>query len=365
MDVDMEGRAADLLDRLLDCGLATGVAEGDLSSDTGSPAVRSMSNELVSGLQTIAKVAAPADQQQFQAGLAAVKRCAASAGDAEKGRLTAALARVAKAVDPDTTQQDRLGVLEVLTGHLQAGRLLLAAERGLPAEAPAREAAEEPMAVNAGSDAAAMEGLSGDAAEMSAQIQALALALHLDNSIKGAAAMLKSINAQLDSLLPQLPPGFFQPILPEGSLSQPQVDSLGEINEALRAEYSLRRRMLIERAKVTLQSFMWAERLKERGTGNSAKQAAAAGEAKMALEPEVDVAAVFLARQSDLVPITSKATSGDKGQFEASVKSVIMGAVPDRGGRTTEGRAAKGGDMPDWKPRTVGQGEGSTVLCGA
>ena len=48
-----------------------------------------------------------------------------------------------------------------------------------------------------------------------------------------------------------------------------------------------------------LQSFMWAERLKERGTGNSARQAAAAGEAKMALEPDVDVAAVFLARQSE------------------------------------------------------------------
>lgn len=74
-----------------------------------------------------------------------------------------------------------------------------------------------------------MEGLSGDAAEMSAQIQALALALHLDNSIKGAAAMLKSINAQLDSLLPQLPPGFFQPILPEGSLSQPQVRHAGRV----------------------------------------------------------------------------------------------------------------------------------------
>ena len=41
----------------------------------------------------------------------------------------------------------RLGVLEVLTGQLQAGRLLLAAERGLPTEAPAKEAAEEPMAV--------------------------------------------------------------------------------------------------------------------------------------------------------------------------------------------------------------------------
>ncbi len=98
---------------------------------------------------------------------------------------------------------------------------------------------------DAGSDAAAMEGLSGDAAEMSAQIQALALALHLDNSIKGAAAMLKSINAQLDSLLPQLPPGFFQPILPEGSLSQPQVRSAGVALAALLQEQlpaALRRR---------------------------------------------------------------------------------------------------------------------------
>ena len=46
----------------------------------------------------------------LQAGLAAVKRSSASARDAEKGRLTAALARVAKAVDPDTTQQDRWGL---------------------------------------------------------------------------------------------------------------------------------------------------------------------------------------------------------------------------------------------------------------
>ena len=51
---------------MVPCRLATGVAEGDLSGDTGSPAVRSMCNELVSGLQTVAKVAPPADQQQFQ-----------------------------------------------------------------------------------------------------------------------------------------------------------------------------------------------------------------------------------------------------------------------------------------------------------
>jgi hypothetical protein len=35
------------------------------------------------------------------------------------------------------------------------------------------------------------------------------------------------------------------------------------VDEVLKAEYSLRRRMLIERVKVTLQSFMWSPRLKE------------------------------------------------------------------------------------------------------
>ena len=68
----------------------------------------------------------PVVPSTLQAGLAAVKRCAASAGDAEKGRLTAALARVAKAVDPDTTQQDRWGLpawVQVLKGIYALCRL--------------------------------------------------------------------------------------------------------------------------------------------------------------------------------------------------------------------------------------------------
>ena len=40
------------------------------------------------------------------------------------------------------------------------------------------------------------------------------------------------------------------------------------------------------------------------------------------------------------MPVASKATSGDKGKFETSVKGFMIGAVPDRGGRPTEGRAA-------------------------
>ena len=54
------------------------------------------------------------------------------------------------------------------------------------------------------------------------------------------------------------------------------------------------------------------------------------------------------------MPLASKATSGDKGKFEASVKGFMIGAVPDRGGRPTEGRAAQAAaNMPQWKPRSA------------
>lgn len=63
---------------------------------------------------------------------------------------------------------------------------------------------------------------------------------------------------------------------------------------------------------------------------------------------------------ADLVPVSAKATSGDKGKFEASVKSVLIGKVPDRGGRPFEGRAAAAAaSMPAWAPR---QSDGTSML---
>lgn len=45
-----------------------------------------------------------------------------------------------------------------------------------------------------------------------------------------------------------------------------QLAQLGEVDAALRAEYSLRRRMLIERVNVTLQSFLWSPRLEQKAS---------------------------------------------------------------------------------------------------
>ena len=77
-----------------------------------------------------------------------------------------------------------------------------------------------------------------------------------------------------------------------------QTGALKEIDSALRGEYTVRRRMLIERAKVTLQSFMWAEKIQNSAELKQAAQAAAQqGEALMHNQPAVTLDDVFRAKQ--------------------------------------------------------------------
>lgn len=85
---------------------------------------------------------------------------------------------------------------------------------------------------------------------------------------------------------------------PHMSLAVVQTSALEEIDSALKQEYTVRRRMLIERAKVTLQSFMWADKLQMSQELKQAAQAAAQhGEALMHNEPTVSWEDVFRAKQ--------------------------------------------------------------------
>lgn len=62
--------------------------------------------------------------------------------------------------------------------------------------------------------------------------------------------------------------------------------------------------------QVTLQSFLWSKRLKERGTEAEAAAAVARGEAAMTAEPAISVDDIFTFRQgefkcSDVIPNSS------------------------------------------------------------
>ena len=57
----------------------------------------------------------------------------------------------------------------------------------------------------------------------------------------------------------------------------------------------------------------------------------------------------------DVAAVTGKVSSGMPGKTQATVKLLLIGEVPDRGGRPTEGRSSVGAaSMPAWAPRTSG-----------
>ena len=68
-----------------------------------------------------------------------------------------------------------------------------------------------------------MQGVGGDAAEISGLILDLAQNLKVQEDRESAATCLEAVHAQLDQLLPQLPPGFFEPLISKESLSEHQV----------------------------------------------------------------------------------------------------------------------------------------------
>ncbi len=268
---------------------------------------------------------------------------AANTDAAARLRLDSALGELVRAIDGgDSHTMSRLDAVEDLVGAAQAVAMARLAPAAAGDTAEAAEAAE-------------MEVDDPTTLALSTALQNFAQTVGVDpreypSAVEAAAAVEVAVQA----LVERLPPAFFEPVVPPGSLSDAQEAQLGEVATALHAETALRRRMLIERVKVTLKSFMWSPRLGEGAERAAAEAAMEAGLAEMAPEPHVTLEDVFTANLGDLMGITERATSsGSGGGAKARVKEVLIGAVPDRGGRT-EGRRKV--DMPEWSERKVTAG---------
>ncbi|KAL4419219.1 hypothetical protein ABPG77_010661 [Micractinium sp. CCAP 211/92] len=352
--MDAETRAGDLLDRLQDCGLGDGMNEDDLLGGAVREPLRSCCIKLAGRLWALCLRVGLGEPKPLQAAITNVRYSANTEGTAADGRLDSALARLAQALDPAfPTSGSRLEALELLTGMLQASAMA-ALQQDQAAAAGGIEMAE---AEGGGEgEGEPMDTSDPLAYELSAALRAIASLLGLDAAAAGSAAELAAVvGARVQELLAQLPASFFEPLLPAGSLSKAQLAQLGDVDAALRSEYALRRRMLIERVNVTLQSFLWSPRLEQKGTKAEAAAVVEAARRAMAAEPAVAVQDVFSATLADLLSILEKATSGETG-IHASVKGVLIGKVPDRGGRP-EGRKREA-DMPAWTARKVTQGGG-------
>lgn len=138
-------------------------------------------------------------------------------------------------------------------------------------------------------------------------------------------------------------------------LAEDQWRALTEVFEALRDEYRLRRAMLVERARVTLESFLASPVAQERGNADELRAAVEAARARLREEPGVTLAQARVATVAVLAPLAASVNSGSN-TFRAAHKGVVIGDVPDRGGRP-EGREREA-NMPAWAPRSAGGGGG-------
>ncbi|XP_039710918.1 protein FAM98C isoform X6 [Pteropus medius] len=141
--------------------------------------------------------------------------------------------------------------------------------------------------------------------------------------------------------------------LPRPPLATPASQLLRELHakemlehlcQSLQSQYYSRRCLLLKRLDLTTSAFHWSDRAEAQGEAMKAVLTPI----REALTPESDVSiAHVLAARADLsrlVPATSKATR--QGTC-CAINKVLMGNVPDRGGRPDELEAP----MPSWQSR--------------
>uniref|UniRef100_H2XUW3 Protein FAM98A n=1 Tax=Ciona intestinalis TaxID=7719 RepID=H2XUW3_CIOIN len=141
-----------------------------------------------------------------------------------------------------------------------------------------------------------------------------------------------------------------QPLV--GDLTTEQWKVLELLNNELKLEYESRRAMLIKRLDVTISSFNWSNTAKTNMDRITAAYQALRH--KLDAESPVSLAHLIAARQ-DLAQVCK--TSFGETRHSCPINKIVIGKVPDRGGRTNE-ISAPPPEMPSWQKRQDGGGRG-------
>ncbi|XP_033498326.1 protein FAM98B [Epinephelus lanceolatus] len=187
------------------------------------------------------------------------------------------------------------------------------------------------------------------------ELQAICETLNLaEPRGQDAAGVLSQVQDKVENVLKDLPKGVIgNPVLKK-SLSSEQWEKLHNINTALSSEYECRRRMLIKRLDVTVQSFGWSDRAKVKVDS----MARAYQPKRHSLSPQstVDMAELLAARE-DICNVVKTSSGSSREKTTCAVNKILMGRVPDRGGRPSEIQAPPP-EMPPWQKRQDGGGGG-------
>ncbi|MCJ8748728.1 hypothetical protein PDJAM_G00168260 [Pangasius djambal] len=209
-------------------------------------------------------------------------------------------------------------ITEFLVSELQAARMLKYRECNPEDTQPLSESGKEQRRTESNPDTENEPPL--DDEEVMKELSELFQALDMD-----PASQLSDVYSQVEARLATLPEGEVQEPLLKTNLNPTQWRALNQINRALCNNYECRREMMTKRFHVTLQSFAWGERGKERSALMSTITPLTSP-----LESSVSVPLLLAARedQSRILPVTAGPST--------AIHKVLMGSVPDRGGRPGE-----------------------------
>lgn len=229
-------------------------------------------------------------------------------------------------------------VTDFLVSELQAAHLLQQKEvprdEPTPREECVKEQRLEDFSHDVAEDCQEYKDDNRTALEMEAEWTLLLHALDLN-----ASSQFEDVLNQVQTRLANLPDGNMADPLLSTSLTAEQWMQLKKINQILSEDYQCRRQMIIKRFQVTLESFTWGEKQKERST----VLASVPPLASLNGSSQVSLSLLLAARvdQSHINPI--------KAGTSTSIYKKLMGSVPDRGGRPGEIEPP----MPAWEGRST------------
>ncbi|XP_017541535.1 protein FAM98B isoform X1 [Pygocentrus nattereri] len=232
-------------------------------------------------------------------------------------------------------------ITDFLVSELQAARMLQYRESHPEDTEPQSESGKEQRGKECNiidiEEETQAEGHKKDEKEVMMELAQLFQALDMD-----PASQLSDVYPQVELRLASLSEGEEREPLLKSNLNSSQWSKVHLMNQALRKDYECRRQMMIKRFYVTLQSFAWGEREKERSTLLSSIPPFSAP-----LESSVSIALLLAARedQSRILPVRAGPST--------AIHKVLMGSVPDRGGRPGEIEPP----MPVFTRRSEGGGE--------
>lgn len=253
----------------------------------------------------------------------------------------------------------RSATLDFLAAEAQSARLATRVAAARESAAAARAAAENPAAAAA---AAADTRLASAIARVAAALRAgaddcgAALGTPEDADPAALARLIAALAARAAAAHPAAATAGGPPLVAPADAAAMTPRAMREcsaIAAALRDEHALRKGLLMRRLEVTVQSFGYSEKVGDAGFGAVLRAVQRAVEAQ---ERPVGVYDALVAREA-LLRVRRVGVGGAPGTVENAVKHVLMGTVPDRGGRVGQAAAAKA-NMPSFRPRASGGGGG-------